>query len=113
MPKNLLFCMIKHTRRLHRPRKAIIEQHVAAGSSLTGPALPGITFCYVKPEFFSLGTARRGKRSYTVQSVARAAAILSAFSSVSEVLELRIVAERTQLNKGTRVWQGERASSCE
>jgi ribose transport system substrate-binding protein len=49
----------------------------------------------------SVGARRLGKRSYTVQSVARAAAILHAFSSPSEQLELRVVAERTRLNKGT------------
>lgn len=41
------------------------------------------------------------KRSYTVQSVSRAAAVLRAFSSTSEVLALHTVAARTQLNKGT------------
>ena len=41
------------------------------------------------------------KRSYTIQSVVRAAAILNAFSSTSEVLDLRVVAERVHLNKGT------------
>lgn len=49
-------------------------------------------------------TGRNGKparRSYTVQSVKRAATILQAFSSQSEVLELRIVTERSRLNKGT------------
>jgi len=42
-----------------------------------------------------------GKRSYTIRSVVRAAAVLKAFSSASEILELRLVAERTQLDKGT------------
>lgn len=41
------------------------------------------------------------KRSYTVQAVVRAAAVLNAFSSTSEVLDLRVVAERSSLNKGT------------
>lgn len=41
------------------------------------------------------------KRSYTIQSVVRAAAVLNAFSSTSEVLDLRVVAERVGLNKGT------------
>lgn len=41
------------------------------------------------------------KRSYTVQAVVRAVAVLNAFSSTSEVLDLRVVAERTRLNKGT------------
>ncbi len=36
-----------------------------------------------------------------MQAVVRAAAIVSAFSSTSEVLELRTVAKRTELNKGT------------
>lgn len=42
-----------------------------------------------------------GKRSYTVRSVARAAAILKAFSSPHEELSLGAVAERTRLDKGT------------
>lgn len=41
------------------------------------------------------------KRSYTVQSVVRAVACLNAFSSTSEVLDLRVVAGRVHLNKGT------------
>ncbi len=41
------------------------------------------------------------KRSYTVRSVVRAAAILKTFSSPTEVLTLRAVADRTQLDKGT------------
>lgn len=41
------------------------------------------------------------KRSYTVRSVVRAAAILKAFSSSSETLYLREVVRRTQLDKGT------------
>jgi ribose transport system substrate-binding protein len=41
------------------------------------------------------------KRSYTVQSVVRAVAVLNAFSSTSEVLDLRVVAGRVRLNKGT------------
>jgi ribose transport system substrate-binding protein len=44
---------------------------------------------------------RTHKRSYTIRSVARAAATLKAFSSSSEVLTLRTVVERTQLDKGT------------
>ena len=38
---------------------------------------------------------------YTVQSIARAAAILNVFSSSTEVLELRTVCNRTQLRKTT------------
>ena len=41
------------------------------------------------------------KRSYTVQAVVRAVAVLNAFASTSEVLDLRVVAERVALNKGT------------
>lgn len=41
------------------------------------------------------------KRSYTVQAVVRAASVLNAFSSTSEVLDLHVVAERVGLNKGT------------
>ena len=41
------------------------------------------------------------KRSYTIQSVRRAAVVIRAFSSQSEVLELRAVVDRTRLNKGT------------
>ena len=43
----------------------------------------------------------QGKRSYTVRSVVRAAAILRAFSPTNEALTLRTVVERTQLDKGT------------
>ena len=41
------------------------------------------------------------KRSYTIQSVVRAVAILKTFSTTSEVLDLRTVAARVKLNKGT------------
>jgi ribose transport system substrate-binding protein len=41
------------------------------------------------------------KRSYTIQSVVRAVEVLNAFSSTSEVLDLRVVAGRVRLNKGT------------
>ncbi len=51
-----------------------------------------------------LKTARSatvGKRGYMVQSVARAAAIINAFQSTSEVLDLRVVAARVGLHKAT------------
>jgi ribose transport system substrate-binding protein len=41
------------------------------------------------------------KRSYTIQAVVRAVAILNAFSSTSEVLDLRVVASRVGLHKAT------------
>ena len=41
------------------------------------------------------------KRGYMVQSVVRAAAILNAFQSTSEVLGLRVVASRVRLHKAT------------
>lgn len=41
------------------------------------------------------------KRSYTIQAVVRAVAILSAFTSTSEVLDLRVVAARANLHKAT------------
>jgi ribose transport system substrate-binding protein len=41
------------------------------------------------------------KRSYTVQAVVRAVAVLNAFASTSEVLDLKVVVERVRLNKGT------------
>src|SRR5260370_29818706 len=41
------------------------------------------------------------KRSYTIQSVVRAVEVLNAFSSTSEVLDLRVVAGRVRLNNGT------------
>lgn len=44
---------------------------------------------------------RSSNRSYTIRSVARAAATLKAFSSSSEVLSLTTIVERTQLDKGT------------
>lgn len=46
-------------------------------------------------------TLRSSSRSYTIRSVARAAATLRAFSSTSEVLSLTTIVERTQLDKGT------------
>jgi ribose transport system substrate-binding protein len=51
----------------------------------------------------TLSPTERGPdtRSYTVRSVVRAVAILKAFSSADEVLTLRAVVERTQLDKGT------------
>jgi ribose transport system substrate-binding protein len=41
------------------------------------------------------------KRSYTVQSVVRAVAVLNAFVSTSEVLDLHVIAARARLNRGT------------
>jgi ribose transport system substrate-binding protein len=51
----------------------------------------------------TLSPTERGPdtRSYTVRSVVRAVAILKAFSSSDEVLTLRAVVGRTQLDKGT------------
>lgn len=48
-----------------------------------------------------IGMREPDKRSYTVRAVARAAAILKAFSSSSETLALRAIVERTHLDKGT------------
>jgi ribose transport system substrate-binding protein len=56
----------------------------------------------MKPEDSSnLGKYPVRKRSYTVQAVVRAVAVLNAFSSTSEVLDLHVVAGRAQLNRGT------------
>lgn len=44
------------------------------------------------------GSVRRG---YTIQSVVRAASIIHAFQSTSEVLDLRVVAGRVGLHKAT------------
>ncbi|HEY9136805.1 MAG TPA: substrate-binding domain-containing protein, partial [Terriglobus sp.] len=41
------------------------------------------------------------KRGYTIQAVVRAASILNAFQSTSEVLDLRVVASRVGLHKAT------------
>jgi len=41
------------------------------------------------------------KRGYTIQAVVRAASIINAFQSTSEVLDLRVVAARTGLHKAT------------
>lgn len=41
------------------------------------------------------------KRSYTIQAVVRAVAILNTFTSTSEVLDLRVVAARANLHKAT------------
>jgi ribose transport system substrate-binding protein len=49
----------------------------------------------------STGKYPERKRSYTIQSVVRAVEVLNAFSSTSEVLDLRVVAGRVRLNKGT------------
>ncbi len=59
-------------------------------------------FCHMEPDASSsAGKYPDRKRSYTVQSVVRAVAVLNAFSSTSEVLDLRVVAGRVRLNKGT------------
>jgi len=50
---------------------------------------------------FSPRTYPERKRSYTIQSVVRAVAVLNSFSSTSEVLDLRVVAGRSCLNRGT------------
>ena len=55
----------------------------------------------MKPESSPARARKASQRAYTVQSVARAAAVLRAFMSPSETLALRTVAERTRLNKGT------------
>lgn len=55
----------------------------------------------MKSPTLSAGAWGRDRRSYTVRSVLRAAAILKAFSSTNEVLTLREVVRRTQLDKGT------------
>ena len=41
------------------------------------------------------------RRSYTIQAVVRAVAILNTFTSTSEVLDLRVVAARANLHKAT------------
>lgn len=46
----------------------------------------------------AVGASRRG---YTIQSVVRAASIINAFQSTSEVLDLRVVAGRVGLHKAT------------
>lgn len=48
----------------------------------------------------SAETATR-KRSYTIQAVVRAVAILNTFTSTSEVLDLRVIAVRANLHKAT------------
>lgn len=45
--------------------------------------------------------AQPHKRSYTIQSVVRAVAILNSFTSTSEVLDLRVIAARANLHKAT------------
>jgi ribose transport system substrate-binding protein len=55
----------------------------------------------MKSDGLSAGKGGIDRRSYTVRSVVRAAAILKAFASTHEVLGLRAVVERTHLDKGT------------
>lgn len=55
----------------------------------------------MKSDSLSAGMRGIDRRTYTVRSVVRAATILRAFSSPHEVLGLRAVVERTQLDKGT------------
>lgn len=62
---------------------------------------PAISFRSMKSTTLSATVRGPDTRSYTVRSVARAAAILKAFSSSDEVLTLRAVVGRTQLDKGT------------
>ena len=68
---------------------------------LTADSPAGVAFHLMKSEPLHTSSVQRGKRIYTVRAVVRAAAIVAAFSSTSEVLELRTVAKRTKLNKGT------------
>jgi len=60
-----------------------------------------VRFRSMKSSTVYAGALQPEKRSYTVRSVIRAAAILKAFSSSHEVLTLRAVAEHTKLDKGT------------
>ncbi len=64
-------------------------------------AASGIVFHSMKSNPFTAGKHAIDKRSYTVRSVVRAAAILKAFYSTSEVLKLRTVVDRVKLDKGT------------
>ncbi len=55
----------------------------------------------MKPQGAPEKSRRSTDRSYTIRSVARAAATLKAFTSPGEELTLRAVVERTKLDKGT------------
>jgi ribose transport system substrate-binding protein len=55
----------------------------------------------MKQRLPAFSTPPQSKRSYTVRAVVRAASILRAFKSMSDVLELRMIAHSTGLNKGT------------
>jgi len=68
---------------------------------LVRPAAIVLGFHSMKSDAPSTEVYGTGKRSYTIRSVVRAAATLKAFSSPSEVLTLRAIVERTQLDKGT------------
>jgi ribose transport system substrate-binding protein len=68
---------------------------------LANPDAFDLAFHSMKSERLSTGVRGPHKRSYTIRSVVRAAAVLKAFFSSSEVLTLRTVVERTQLDKGT------------
>ena len=69
--------------------------------AIAGMGVAPVEFCTMKSSKGIAGAGRPRKRSYTVRSVIRAAAILKAFSSSHEVLTLRAVAENTKLDKGT------------
>ena len=69
--------------------------------AIAGMGVAPVEFCTMKSSNGIAGAGRPRKRSYTVRSVIRAAAILKAFSSSHEVLTLRAVAENTKLDKGT------------
>lgn len=72
----------------------IIERIVILGAA-------AVEFCCMKSSNAPSRARRPEKHSYTVRSVIRAAAILKAFSSSHEVLALRVIADRTKLDKGT------------
>jgi ribose transport system substrate-binding protein len=79
----------------------VVLARISALSGLARRGPLGVLFCSMKSETLFAGARTVGKRSYTVQAVVRAAAILGAFSSTSEVLGLRVVASRTGINKVT------------
>jgi len=84
-----------------RSRKATFLGENCRQTLLVKICASHVAFHSMKSDASNGGARRSDKRSYTIRSVARAAATLKAFSSPGEVLLLRAVVERTQLDKGT------------
>jgi ribose transport system substrate-binding protein len=96
-----MFCGVKQRPKAQARSRLHLCAKVENGWLVVRAAAAGVVFHSMKSDTPTAGKRKIDKRSYTVRSVVRAAAILKAFSSASEVLTLRAVVERVQLDKGT------------